>query len=282
MGKVEDALRDLIQYHSKHAAVEVVGDMPSQLRSARKGLRALQRAVEKLSADVRLLLEVRQREMAVPPAAEEQMKKVRFTKRTLKALRQKFDLTQEELAKLLEVSPVTVTAWETSKSRPRASNLAQIVTLRGMDQAAVDRGLERKPAPGPVKPAQIKRLRRKLGLTQADTARLLDVSGAAVTSWETGKTAPSRENRIALAALRGQSREEADRKLGRQAAAGGPGGPSGADMPPANVKAIRTALGLSQKELADKLGVSANSVSNWETGRSRPRRSTVRKLLDLR
>jgi DNA-binding transcriptional regulator YiaG len=281
MGKVEDALRDLIQYHSKHAAVAVVGDMPSQVRSVRKGLRALQRAVEKMSSDVRLLLDVRQREMAVPPAAEAQVEKVRFTKRTLKALRQRFDLTQEELAKLLEVSPVTVTAWETAKSKPRASNLAQIVTLRGMDQAVVDKALGRQPAPGPMKPAQIKRLRRKLGLTQADFARLLDVSGAAVTAWETGKTSPSRENRIALAALRGQSRE-ADRKLGRHAAAGRLGGESGADVSPADVKAIRAALGLSQKELAAKLGVSTNSVSNWETGRSRPRRSTVRKLLDLR
>ena len=38
----------------------------------------------------------------------------------------------------------------------------------------------------------------------------------------------------------------------------------------ANIRRLRLAAGMEQKELADRLGVSKNSASNWETGRARP------------
>jgi len=127
MGKVEDALRDLIYYHGKRAAKEVLGELPGQVRDARRTLRDVQSSVEELTAQVRELNAARKRDMAVPPAEEEQVERARFDRRTLKRVRRRFDLTQEELAELLEVSPVTVTSWETAKSRPRKSNLAQII-----------------------------------------------------------------------------------------------------------------------------------------------------------
>ncbi len=283
MGKVEDALRDLILYHSKRAATEALGDMPAQVRRARRGMRALQKAVEELSAQVRKLLEARRREMAVPPAPEAETGKVRFTKRTLKSLRQRFDLTQQELAKLLEVSPVTITSWETGKSRPRKANLAPIVTLRNMAPPQVDEALGRAPAPRLLTPQQLKRLRKKLSLTQAGLAKLVGVSTASVTSWEAGKTAAGRDSRRVIAELKKALRGQVDERLGRRPAApartprAGGGAPS-----PAQIKAIRTKAGLSQRQLARKLKVSVNSVSNWETGRSVPRSRTVQKLLSLR
>ncbi|MGD2175202.1 MAG: helix-turn-helix domain-containing protein, partial [Candidatus Brocadiaceae bacterium] len=152
MGKVEDALRDLIYYHGKRAASEVLGNLPDQVREARNQLRELQRAVEEMAAEVKELSAARRRNMAVPPAEEEEVEKARFDKRTLKGVRRRFDLTQQELAELLEVSPVTVTSWETGKSRPRRSNLAQIVTLRSMDQKAVDEALSREHLPASLSP----------------------------------------------------------------------------------------------------------------------------------
>ena len=53
-------------------------------------------------------------------------------------------------------------------------------------------------------------------------------------------------------------------------------------LTPEQVRDIRGGLGLSQKELAAKLGVSANSVGNWETGATTPRRKSVEKLLAIR
>lgn len=44
---------------------------------------------------------------------------------------------------------------------------------------------------------------------------------------------------------------------------------------------LRTQLGLSQEELAEKLGVSRQSVSKWETGQSVPDLEKIIKLADL-
>lgn len=44
---------------------------------------------------------------------------------------------------------------------------------------------------------------------------------------------------------------------------------------------LRTRLGLSQEELAEKLGVSRQSVSKWETGQSVPDLEKIIKLADL-
>jgi len=283
MAKVEDALRHLVQLQSRRIAVDVLGDMPAHMRAARRDIRALQKAVESLVDDVAKLLAVRRREMPVPPAPEAELERARFTKRTPRSLRERFDLTQEELAKLLQVSPVTITSWETAKSRPRKANLAQIVTLRDMDQAQVDGALNREQAPAAVKPAQLKRLRRKLALTQSDLAKLLGVSTASVTSWEAGKAEPGRDNRRLIAQLKKLSRREVEDRLGNRGLTAGRGARKGEPLlSPSEINAIRKKTGLSQTRLARLLKVSVNSVSNWETGRSSPRRATVEKLLGLR
>lgn len=51
---------------------------------------------------------------------------------------------------------------------------------------------------------------------------------------------------------------------------------------PGSVRTLREALGLSREALASRLGVSAQSIFRWETGRSRPARSTVARLESLR
>ncbi|MHC4591649.1 MAG: helix-turn-helix domain-containing protein [Planctomycetota bacterium] len=282
MGKVEDALRDFIQYHSKRAAGELLGDTPAELRRTQREIRALRRVVEKLAADVKALVEARQREMPVPPAPEEQTAEVRFTRRTLPSLRRRLGLTQQELSRLLQVSPVTVTAWESGRSRPRKANLAQIVTLRKMDRAQIDRALQRESVPAPVRPQQLRRIRRKFSLTQANLAALLGVSAASVTSWEAGKTTPGRESRRLIAGLRELSPRQVRERLGGR----GPARPRALGrraprLSPRRVQAIRREAGLSQREMAKRLGVSVNSVSNWETGRSTPRGRNAQKILSL-
>jgi len=282
MAKVEDALRDLIRYHGKRAATEVLDDLPAQLRQARREIRALQKEVEELAAQVKALIAARQRAMAVPPAPGGETEKVRFSRRTLRSIRRRFDLTQQELAELLEVSPVTVTAWETGKSRPRKANLAQIVTLREMDQAQVDKALGRESVAQVVRPDQLKKLRDRLDLTQAELAGLIGVSVASVTSWETGKTTASRRMRRKIGEVRGMAGGDVDERLGR----GGPGrlrgAPKGGSLSPDEIRQIRLRVGLSQRRMAQKLGVSVNTISNWETGRTVPRGGNVQKLAELR
>jgi len=62
-----------------------------------------------------------------------------------------------------------------------------------------------------VSPGLIRKLRKRLGISQGDLATLVDVSTSAVGSWEYGKAKPKGRNREALVALR---------KLGRREVAG--------------------------------------------------------------
>ena len=62
-----------------------------------------------------------------------------------------------------------------------------------------------------VSPTLIKKLRKRLGITQGDLATLVGVSTSTVGSWEYGKAKPEGRNRKALVALR---------KLGKREVAG--------------------------------------------------------------
>ncbi|MCX7511631.1 helix-turn-helix transcriptional regulator, partial [Levilactobacillus brevis] len=47
------------------------------------------------------------------------------------------------------------------------------------------------------------------------------------------------------------------------------------------IKVLRSKMGWSQSQLADKLGVSKQSVSNWETNLKTPRMGALQKMSDL-
>jgi transcriptional regulator with XRE-family HTH domain len=64
----------------------------------------------------------------------------------------------------------------------------------------------------------IKKLRRRLGITQSELATLVGVSHSAVGSWEYGKARPEGRNREALVALRGLGKREVRRILATKAA----------------------------------------------------------------
>ena len=280
MAKVEDALRELVTYHGRRAARELMGEMPAQLRQARRDIRTLQKAVEDLSSQVSRLAELKEQEKPVPPAPAEEAEKARFTKRTLKAIRTRLDLTQQELARLLEVSHPTIAAWESGRTRPRKGHMPRIVTLRDMSRKDVDEALGREETAPAVQPGLLREMRKKLGLIQAELARLIGVSTATITSWETGKTTPTRARRKAIADLQGVTQEQVDEQLGRQRGPQPEGLPEG-EQAQQEVKQIRQGLDLSQKALAEKLGVSIATISNWETGNSAPRRRNLERLRAL-
>lgn len=52
-------------------------------------------------------------------------------------------------------------------------------------------------------------------------------------------------------------------------------------MPEITLKAARINAGLTQKELADRLGISNTTVNNWENGDTEPTLSQLRKLSEL-
>jgi len=282
VGKVEDALRDLIRYHGKRTAVEVMGETPAQLRDVRREIAALARTVEGLTEQVRKLVQEGGGPAKPQPELEQDVEVAEVTPESLKELRQAFDLTQRELARLLDVSPVTVASWESGKTHPRHGRAVQIAAVESMDQADIDDAIERDPAPPPIAGPAVKKLRSRIGVTQAELARLAEVSVAAVTSWEAGRTAPGRESRRALAMLDGLKPAQVAERLGLQKSWGARlAATREAELAPGDIKGLRQDAGLSQAKMAEQLGVSTNTVCNWETGRSAPRAKSLAKLLAM-
>ncbi len=66
-------------------------------------------------------------------------------------------------------------------------------------------------------PDLIRKLRRRLGLSQKQFAVLVEVSAVAVWSWETGRTRPTKQNKKSLVALRKLGKREVKNVLAQKA-----------------------------------------------------------------
>ena len=70
-----------------------------------------------------------------------------------------------------------------------------------------------------LSPGLIKKLRKKLGLTQAQLAALLDASPTTVAFWEQGRTRPKADTKAQIVALRKLGRRDVKQLLAEREAA---------------------------------------------------------------
>jgi DNA-binding transcriptional regulator YiaG len=67
-----------------------------------------------------------------------------------------------------------------------------------------------------LSPKLIRSLRTRLGISQAELARLTGVSAVAVGTWESGRSRPRPESKARIVALRSLGRREVRRLLSEQ------------------------------------------------------------------
>jgi len=281
MAAVESALRKLIEAQSRKALAGPLADIRREMKALAAEMAQLRKGMASAATPERAPKPAASQ--AATPAAPA-VGGVRFTKRFTTSLRKRFNLAQRELGRLVGVSGATIASWEAGKSRPRGARLESLAKLRGGTQQDVDKALGRTGAAA-MDGAKIKSIRKKLGLSQAEFAKKVGVSNGSVAAWETGRSRPGPKNRAAIAAVRKETAPapapapeaplaaKPKPKAKRKAAEPG--------LAPAQIKAIREGAGLSQAAMAKRLGVSVNSVSNWENGRSKPRAASVAKLQAL-
>lgn len=117
---------------------------------------------------------------------------------------------------------------------------------------------------------RLQRARVRNAMSQVELGEKIGVSGATISNWETGKTAPTKTQKDKLKSLFGsQTTERQEPK------------DVGFISSPIAAWLIKTRLekGFSIPEIAEKSGLSEASVYNIEAGRSsNPRAETVRKL----
>ena len=123
-------------------------------RIARKEVRAETTALKKTTAQQRSDIAALKRRIATLEALVKRLAKgqpatraaaepeeagqgLRFRAGGFASLRKKLDLSAHDMARLLGVSAQSIYHWETGKSRPRASQLQAIATVRKLGKRAV-------------------------------------------------------------------------------------------------------------------------------------------------
>ena len=102
----------------------------SEVAALKKQLKAVQIQVNRLSKGKgdKVLTEPRvEHEPSAGKTREKPGRKVVFTADRLKAQRARLGFTQEQMAKLLEVSSLSIWKWESGGASPRAARLPQIL-----------------------------------------------------------------------------------------------------------------------------------------------------------
>ncbi|MFW6162196.1 MAG: helix-turn-helix domain-containing protein [Planctomycetota bacterium] len=136
MGKMEQTLRSEIQRLARK-------EIRSELASLTKEIKALKREVARL----RKAGPAESKAKAAPAPVEltaspEEVAKARFSAGLIKKLRKRLDLTQAQMASLMDVSPTTVAFWEQGRNRPTDASKASLVALRKLGRRDIKRMLE--------------------------------------------------------------------------------------------------------------------------------------------
>ena len=109
----------------------------------------------------------------------------------------------------------------------------------------------------------IRRKRLDLGLRQKDVAVHIWVSEASIYNWERNRTTPQIHQLPGVIRFLGYN----------------PFPPAGSF--PDKLTALRRKLGLSQKLMAERLGIDPGTLRNWESGRWHPSKKLQMKLRDV-
>lgn len=106
----------------------------------------------------------------------------------------------------------------------------------------------------------IKQIRAKIGLTQAELAKKLGVDTKTVQNWESGATIP--KSKYGILGVLSKETTAPSKELGFE------------------VKDLRKMLGVTQVELAKMVGVTEATIQNWERGKKIPttKHTTLRSL----
>jgi DNA-binding transcriptional regulator YiaG len=132
MANLAVALKDEI----RRLARKVVRQETSAIaKSASRLRRELATLKQRLAAQERKLVSLEKRDRKQkdrPPADDDEQLGVRFSARSVKSQRARLGLSAHDYALLVGVSPLTIYNWENGKSRPRASQLASLVAVRGI------------------------------------------------------------------------------------------------------------------------------------------------------
>jgi DNA-binding transcriptional regulator YiaG len=108
----------------------------------RRDIARLKRDVQSQRKEIAFLKAQEQKRPSQGPSAEKPPEKVRFSARSVQAQRKRLKLSAADYGKLVGVSGLTIYSWEHGKSRPRKTQLAGLVAVRGIGKREATAKLE--------------------------------------------------------------------------------------------------------------------------------------------
>jgi DNA-binding transcriptional regulator YiaG len=132
---------------------------------------------------------------------------VRLARREARRMNAKSAEDLRRLKQRLSVLEREMRALKKTRAKEQAKAKIRVAT----ETVASDEGPQTR-----IGPKLIRALRKRLGITQAELAKLVGVSTITVGTWETGKSRPKPETKARVVALRTLGRREARRLLADQ------------------------------------------------------------------
>ncbi|MBQ7263692.1 MAG: helix-turn-helix domain-containing protein [Synergistaceae bacterium] len=207
----------------------------------------------------------------------------------IKRARERMKLTQRDVAALVGISPITLGRWEWGQRTPRFEDLSRLAaaldtTVSYLSGETEEPSRERAALqPSPLNDdappvvggmgTRIRALRKSKGLSQSQLGEKVGADANTVSRWENERIEAGHAYMVKLADALGTT---TDHLLGL----------GGHDIEPTQmegqtggrIKHYRDQLGLTQEELAHKVGVHVNTIRRWEQGKQSP---DARKLASL-
>ena len=133
MPNIAAVLKDEIRRLAKREIKVATDTTKRAVVQYRNDIARIKRELRAQAKELAFLKSQEQKRLGQPQSAEEdELEGVRFSARSAKAQRERLGLSQQNYAKLVGVSPMTIYNWESGNSRPRKEQLAALVAVRGI------------------------------------------------------------------------------------------------------------------------------------------------------
>ena len=152
MPNLAAALKEEIRRLARKEIKAETGTTKQAVAQYRRDIAELKRQVRAQQKEIAFLKAQERKRLGKPQVADESLEGVRFSPRSVRAQRQRLGLSQQDYAKLVGVSPMTIYNWEAGKARPRDEQLAALVAVRGLGKREAMAKLEMVRGKRPRKP----------------------------------------------------------------------------------------------------------------------------------
>lgn len=142
MGKIESVMKEEISRLARKEVKASVVPLKKEVTKLRLRVSQLEKRLGVLDRETSRVIEAEKKKLGELKAPEDEVKAARINGRWVQSLRQKLNVSQNELAQLLGISVSGVRTWEYDISKPRGKNRAALVALRKLGRRDVKRMLE--------------------------------------------------------------------------------------------------------------------------------------------